>query len=401
MLLSAISLILITFILLWTMYNIPIALAGVRNCRQQTRDRPISVSQLPKVSLIVPAKNEGKVIARCMSTLLSLDYPREKMEILVVDGSSEDGTTSICSAFAKRFPHVVKVLREDRSTGKPKALNFALPHVTGEVVGVFDADSVPDRSVLKQVAAKFQDPTVMAVQGRTRSLNPDENMVTRIATMERQSWLQALVRGRTRLGLFVPLTGSCQFVRRAVLEELGGWAEASLAEDVELSLRLVEHKYAVEYAPDACSREETPSCMVSLIQQRTRWYRGYMEEGFKYGRLLKHINRRTLDAEMSLMGPFIMVACLASYLNWGLTLLLPTPPIDFLPNLAMVVTSLTLFGIGVALVLIEKPMRLRNLVWIPFIYAYWILQTLIAGRAFLLTVLRRPRMWRKTVKHGS
>lgn len=401
MLLSAISLILITFILLWTTYNVPIALAGVSNCRQQTRDLPVSVNRLPKVSLIVPAKNEEKVIARCLSTLLGLDYPREKMEILVVDGGSEDATTSICFAFAKGFPHVVKVLREDRASGKPKALNVALPHVTGEVVGVFDADSVPERSVLKRVGAQFHDPTVMAVQGQTRSINQDENMVTRIAAMERRSWIQALVRGRARLGLFVPLTGSCQFVRRKVLEELGGWAEASLAEDVELSLRLVEHKYSVQYAPDACSREETPSRIGSLIQQRTRWYRGYMEEGFKYGRLLKHINRRTLDAEMSLMGPFIMVACLASYLTWALTMLLPTPTIDLLPNLAIVVTSLTLFGIGVALVLMEKPMQLRNVAWIPFIYAYWILQTLIAGRAFLLTVLRRPRVWQRTIKQGS
>jgi cellulose synthase/poly-beta-1,6-N-acetylglucosamine synthase-like glycosyltransferase len=330
-----------------------------------------------------------------------LDYPREKLEILVVEGDSEHGHEHVSLSFARAFPHVVKVLHENRSTGKPKALNAALPHVTGEVVGVFDADSVPERSVLRRVAAKLQDQSIMAVQGRTSSLNPDENMLTRMVAMERRCWLQSLVNGREKLGLFVPLTGSCQFVRRDVLKALGGWAEESLAEDVELSLRLVENKYSVTYAPDVQSWEETPSRLNNLIHQRTRWYRGYMEEGLKYGRLLQTLNRKTLDAEIALMGPFMMVLCLVGYLNWAVSLLLPPPSLALLPTLAGVLISLTLFSIGVALAFMERPMRLRTLVWIPFIYAYWLLQTLIAGQSLLMIALRRPRVWQKTMKQGS
>lgn len=403
MILSALALVLLTFIILWTSYHLPIMLTGIFAARHEGGDVSPSLDRLPTFSLIVPTRNEAKVITRGLRALLGLDYPREKMEILVVDGNSEDGTAEQCRKFVNAYPRTVRLLHEETPKGKPKALNYALPHVTGEIVGVFDADSVPEKNVLKRTVANFADPRVMAVQGRTTSLNKDENMITRVASMEEQSWLQALVNGREKMGLFVPLTGSCQFVRKRVLEELGGWAEDSLAEDVELSLRLVEKNYVVKYASEACSGEETPSQLRRLIQQRTRWYRGYMEEAIRYGRLVKreNLSRRIVDAEVSLVGPFVMVLCLVSYFNWALTRFVFTESLSLLPSLAVVLTSLTVFSIGVAVTLMTKPARLRNLVWIPFIYVYWLLQTMIAGGAFLQMVLRRPKVWRKTVKDGS
>ena len=102
---------------------------------------------------------------------------------------------------------------------------------------------------------------------------------------------------------------------------MGGWDESSLVEDVELSLRLVKKGYHVKFAADVSSGQETPFSLRGLIAQRTRWYRGYMESSLKYGSLLEKVNRRVIDAEISLIGPFVMVVCLASYLNWGLSLL--------------------------------------------------------------------------------
>ncbi|MFQ5758503.1 MAG: glycosyltransferase [Candidatus Bathyarchaeia archaeon] len=403
MIILTISLALLILILLWTIYHIPIMLAGVRGHGHKSEDISVHGGRLPKFSLIVPAKNEENVIARCLKALLSLDYPRAKMEIIVVEGGSTDATKDVCLEFSRRHPSVVRVLSQATSTGKPAALNFALPHVTGEIVGVFDADSVPERDVLRKVASNFQDPSVMAVQGRTSSLNKEKNILAKVAAMEEKAWLQSMVNGRERLKLFVPLTGSCQFVRRGILEEMGGWAEDSLAEDVELALKLVEKRFLVKYDGNVCSRQETPSTLRSLIKQRTRWYRGYMEAALRYGRLLRNPCWKTIDAEVSLMGPFVMVLCLASYLNWALSMFIPVETIGLLPNLgtmAVVMTGLTLFSIGTALAFMEKPARIRNLIWIPFIYAYWFLQTAIAGWAFLQTFLRRPKVWQKTVKNG-
>jgi cellulose synthase/poly-beta-1,6-N-acetylglucosamine synthase-like glycosyltransferase len=226
--------------------------------------------------------------------------------------------------------------------------------------------------------------------------------LTRIASMEEKAWFQALLTGREKLNLFVPLTGSCQFVRSKVLKELGGWDETALAEDVELALRLVEKSYLVKYAPDVCSWQETPSGFGDLIRQRGRWYRGYMEAALKYGRLLDRINKKTIDAELTLVGPYMMVLCLISYVNWAVSVLF-FPQISLLSNFAAIVVALTtvsLLSVGTALIFGDKPARVRNVLWIPFVYLYWIMQIGIAGWAFLQILFRRRRIWRKTVKKG-
>ena len=133
-------------------------------------------------------------------------------------------------------------------------------------MGTFDADSVPDKEVLRKAASYFNDKQVMAVQGRTTSLNEKRNILTRVAAMEEKAWYQALLSGREKLHLFVPLNGSCQFIRRNVLEELGGWNETSLTEDVELAVRLVEKKHLIKYAPDVISGQEITEWFRRLSQ---------------------------------------------------------------------------------------------------------------------------------------
>ena len=117
------------------------------------------------------------------------------------------------------------------------------------------------------------------------------------------------------LNLFVPLTGSCQFVRRSVLERVGGWDEDSLSEDVEMSAKLTDKGYGIRYAPDIFSWQETPANIPQLIRQRTRWCRGYMETALKYGRLIRRVNKRSIDAEITLMGPYMFTLCLVGYLT--------------------------------------------------------------------------------------
>jgi len=221
--------------------------------------------------------------------------------------------------------------------------------------------------------------------------------------MEEKAWFQALLSGREKLQLFVPLTGSCQFVRRTVVEELGGWDENSLTEDVEFALRLVEKNHLIKYAPDVCSGQETPSSLGPLIRQRVRWYRGYMETAIKYGRLLDNLDKRTVDAEISMAGPFMMVVSLLSYINWffvALFLSQSNPVLDF-TGLVIALTAVSLVSVGIALTASEKPIKLRNIVWIPSIYVYWLMQMFIAGWAFLKLVFRQKRDWTKTVKKGS
>ena len=393
------SAVLLSIILFWAVYHVRILFAGIRNRQKRSYD---NVSEFPKFSIIVPAKDESAVIGRCLEALLNLDYPEEKMEIIIVEGNSKDSTGKICADFSDKHRGTVKIICEKASRGKPAALNLALPHITGEIVGVFDADSVPEKTVLKKIASYFQDQSVAAVQGSTISLNERQNMLTRIAAMEDRAWFQGLLGGRETLKLFVPLTGSCQFIRSGILKKMGGWDESSLAEDVELALRLTKNGSTVRYASDIVSGQETPGNLKGLVAQRTRWYRGYMEAALKYGSLLEKRSRKAVDAEISLIGPFVMIVCLASYINWALSLAFSAEDSLFPFSTAIVValTSATLLSLGMSMVFMVKPVKIKNALWIPFIYIYWALQMTIAAWAFLQIMFRRRRVWGKTDKKG-
>jgi len=398
-----ISIVLLAILLFWTLYNGSIIYVGIKKKRKQTAFLSDKSDELPKISLIVPTKNEETVIRRCLNGIMNVDYPKDKMQIIVVDGKSEDNTGKICSEFSEKYPENIKIISEKTANGKPAALNLALPYINGEIVGVFDADSLPEKDVLAKVAFYFKDEQLKALQGRTNSLNEKNNALTRVIAMEERAWFQALMSGREKLQLFVPLTGSCQFVRTKVLEDLGGWDENSLTEDVELALRLVEKNYHIQYAPDVCSGQETPNNIGSLFKQRVRWYRGYMETAIKYGRLLDNVNKRTVDAEISMAGPFMMVVSLLSYINWffvALFLSQSNPIIEF-TGLVIALTAVSLISVGIALTASEKPIKIRNILWIPSIYVYWIIQMFIAGWAFLKLLFRTKRVWTKTIKKGS
>jgi len=329
-----------------------------------------------------------------------LSYPSSKKEIIVVDDESSDGTGKICSQYASSHRQI-RVFHRSTSTTKASALNFGVQHARGEIVATFDADSVPESDVLLRVVKYFEDRKVAAVQGRICSINADENMLTKFLFYEGAVQYEAYMRGKDRLNLFVGLAGTCQFIRRGVLEEVGGWNEKSLSEDVELSLRLTEKDYAIRYASDVRTWEESPHSVLGLVRQRARWYRGNIEMGLRFGRLLKRLDWRRFDAEMTLFGTYLIVLCVVSYFMAAWSFLLPP---DFILAVIMRFTSLLTLGIlafaGVALVCVTRPFRLSNLLWLPFIYAYWGFQSFIAMYAVLQILLRRPPKWSKTARSG-
>ena len=141
----------ISLLYVWTLYNIPIVVAGIRNLCSGKRKKKISgcnPSGLPSMSIIVPVKNEENVIGRLLKALANADYPQDKKEIIIVEDGSEDRTTEICRKFAEEHPSQVKLIRRTFSDGKPSALKDAFNHVTGEIVSVFDADNIPESDFL-------------------------------------------------------------------------------------------------------------------------------------------------------------------------------------------------------------------------------------------------------------
>ena len=392
-------------VFIWAFYHIPIIIAGFKDLYKnrkkiQTEKNP---TKLPTFLIVAPVKNEEKVIKRLLTSLSNLDYPRNKKEILIVEDGSTDKTLEICMNYAYEHPEV-KILHRSSSTGKSSALNFAIRQSEADIVAIFDADNTPDTNALNHVIKYFDDPKVAAVQGKTLSINPSENMLTRFISYEEAVWCEVYLRGKDILNLFVHLKGSCQFIRRNVVEKLDGFNENVLSEDVEISARLTKNNYRIRYASDVVAWQESPSTFRALFKQRTRWFRGITELSFKYGNLMAKLNWKNLDAEATLFAPFILVASLLPYLVTFSTFfsIIPLNVVwSYFLQFAALTTSLTLLVFGIALAYVSKPLKMKNVLWLPFIYFYWSLQAFIAFYAMLLIALRRPKKWTKTEKTGS
>jgi cellulose synthase/poly-beta-1,6-N-acetylglucosamine synthase-like glycosyltransferase len=394
------------FVFAWSVYNLPILAAGVRRVRRRKSlvgDSFLRNRQLPMFSIIVPAKNEGKVIGRFLDAVARLDYPKDKVEVIIVEDGSTDDTLSICTKHVEIQNVNVRVVHKSICNGKPSALNYGLEQARGEIVAFFDADSVPASDALLNVNKYFEDPNVAAVQGRTLSINLNENMLTRFISYEEAVWCEAYLQGKDALDLFVHLKGSCQFLRRSVLEHLKGFDEDALSEDMELSARLTERGYKIRYASDARAWQESPADLRQLLRQRTRWFRGTMEVAFRYGRLMARPTWRSIDAEATLVGPFVLILSLLSYAASFLTFLTPLSfgvLWDFLVQASALTGTLTLLLCGFALIWASKPRKPTSVLWLPFIYFYWTFQAIVASYAIGLILLRRPRKWVKTEKSG-
>ncbi len=392
----------------WVLYNLPPLVVGILQLRRRSgfggKNGDAKIVRFPFFSLFVPMKNEGKVAERLLNALVRLNYPSDRYEVLVVDDGSVDNTSEVCRSFEEAYPGRVRYLYRDRSCGKPSALNYGLRFARGDIVGVFDADNVPDPEVLLRAAGYFEDSNVVAVQGVLSSINADENILTKLISYESMLQHFAFLAGKDKLGLFVPFAGTCQFVRRDVLEKVGGWLDDALAEDMELSARLTEKGYYVKFASDVKCWQEDPSSFGGLIRQRTRWFRGCIDVAVKYGRLLRSLNRRSFDAEVFFAGPFIMVFVLFSYFLGLITMFVPvnfSVYVSFLAQSLSVLTFFSLFLLGAGLAYSTKPRRIGNVRWLPVIYAYWFTQVFIAFYALLLFVFRRPCRWSRTPKTGA
>ena len=406
MIFSIITAVVLFVMYVWGFYNMPILFAGVRNRFRGCSERfavSMSEEELPSVSFIVPVRDGCAVIGRLLQALLGLDYPSHKIDIVLVVGPSLDNTVEICKEYAERYFSRIRVLQEPTSEGKPSALNQGLEHAEGEIVAVFDADSVPDSGFLRKAVGYFQDSSVAAVQGRNLSINVEQNLLTRVISYEEAIVFQIHLQGRESLRRFVPLTGSCCLIRKAMIGSVNGWDTKSLSEDLEMSVRLFHSGCRIRYAPDVRSHQENPSKVTELASQRLRWFRGGMEVGVRYGKLVSRPDAKNADIELTLIGPFVFPICFLEIAIAVYTSLFSVQT-DFLsPLVSMLASFLTfmfLLIMGIVLVHLDGQRRIANLAWLPFIYVYWIFESFIATYALFQIILRRPRKWARIRKTG-
>ena len=241
-------------------------------------------SYQPTVSILIPAHNEEKVIGRILQRTVELTYPKEKLEIIVIDDASTDQTSEIIEKFAREHEQIKAIYRTKGEGGKGKSvvLNEGLKHAKGEIIFCFDADYYPQRDIIEKLTAYFIDPKVGAVQGRVTVLNEPNTLVTRLVALERIGGYRVDQLARDDLRLIPQFGGTVGGFRRDLIKSLGGWDPTMLAEDTDLTFRVYLAGYKIRYVNEAECYEEAVETWRSYRHQRYRWAKGHMQAAFKH-----------------------------------------------------------------------------------------------------------------------
>src|SRR5213592_3095663 len=327
-------------------YATPIIMVGIWRYRKHgfAAEEPGGDWDPPNVSILVPVKNEEKVVGRLLDAITKLDYPKENLEVVVVEDGSRDRTLEICNDFSRQYPWI-KVFHRDASIGKGDALNFGFNKSTGEVIATFDADDIPEPLAITKALRYFNDPEVGAVHGYHRTLNLQESIVARLAAYE--TFLYRLANdGKYALKLFVAFSGSNTFFRRTALERVGLWDANSIVEDAELAVRFARAHIATRLAPVECW-QEMPAKVGSLFRQRIRWSGGNMLTGIKHWDAWRSMSLvKALDMQVLMMSPILAVLTFAAWLILGLGIVRVGLPLGTLLPLLSVMVVLNLVYVG-------------------------------------------------------
>lgn len=237
----------------------------------------ISLGSFPKVSILIPAHNEEVVIEDTIKSMIQLNYPKDKLEVIVINDNSSDLTGAIIDSYSKRYPFIKAVHTKPPNAGKGKsgALNQGLKHSTGEIIAVYDADNTPEpNAILYLVLGLCNDKNAGAIVGKFRVVNANQNILTRLINIETLTFQWLAQAGRWFWFKMTTIPGTNFAIRRTILEELGGWDEKALSEDTELSIRVYNLGYYIRFFPSAITWEQEPENLKVWWKQRTRWARG-------------------------------------------------------------------------------------------------------------------------------
>ncbi len=370
----------------------------------------------PRVSVLIPAHNEELVIGNLLDRIVTLTYPKEKLEVIVIDDSSTDRTGEIADVYSEKYSYIKVIHRKNGGCGKPAALNEGVKFSTGEIILTFDADYYPQLDIIEKLVAPFADPEVGAVQGRVTVLNEEDSLVTKIVTLERIGGYRVDQQAREKLALVPQYGGTVGGFRRSALEKVGGWDCRMLAEDTDLTLKLVLAGYQIRYVSDAEAYEEAVTTWRAYWSQRYRWAKGHMQCAKKHLKNVltaKHLTRYE-KAELTLLlcvyftpilvligwivgvGAYLFHEAMFPTINIGSSYfyLLSVFTYSTVGNFA------PFFEVGSALYLDNR----RRLLWVlPMLILGFVLMSFCCTKAFLdLFFLRnREHKWNHTAHNGN
>jgi cellulose synthase/poly-beta-1,6-N-acetylglucosamine synthase-like glycosyltransferase len=297
-------------------------------CRHHS-PRPLRLFQtLPRVTIQVPIFNELYVVERLISAVTSFDYPRNLLEIQVLDDSTDetqDVAKRLVARLRREGVNIAYIHREDRRGFKAGALAEGLRQATGEFIAIFDADFLPPPEFLKRTIHYFTDPIVGMVQVRWGHLNADYSLLTRVQSMFLDGHFAIEHTVRSRSGRFFNFNGTAGIWRRCCIEEAGGWQHDTLTEDLDLSYRAQMAGWRFVFLVDVIAPAELPVEMNAYKTQQHRWAKGSVQTAKK---LLRPIWQSHLPLGVKLEATFHLTSNF-SYLLMIVPSLLMFPAIAF------------------------------------------------------------------------
>jgi cellulose synthase/poly-beta-1,6-N-acetylglucosamine synthase-like glycosyltransferase len=372
----------------------------------------IDDAALPIYTIIVALYREGRIAPRLINALKRLDYPSAKLDIkLVLEADDRETITALSRIHLPGFVEII-VAPPGKPRTKPRALNIALPLARGQYTVVYDAEDVPDPVQLRLAVSAFARcmPDVACLQARLTIDNTDDSWLTRLFTIEYAALFDVLNPGLAEIGSPIPLGGTSNHFRTAILKRIHGWDAWNVTEDADLGLRLARFGYRVADLPSS-TLEEAPITLGAWMRQRTRWMKGYMQTTISHSRRLGMALKQfgfwrfcaaTILSAGAVLSALVYPFCTGLFLvSWLVT---PAWIAETRWEAIWYSGSLTLFASGAAATFIPACVALhrrrlwRLLPWVPMLPFYYALVSMAAWRGVWELSLA-PFRWNKT-SHG-
>jgi cellulose synthase/poly-beta-1,6-N-acetylglucosamine synthase-like glycosyltransferase len=365
---------------------------------------------LPPVTILIPAHNEALVIEKTLHAILALNYPEERMEVIVINDGSSDSTPDIVKKIREKDKRVrlFDVPKSEAALGKAHALNLGLLKANHDLVAVYDADNTPESGSLRYlVLVLLRDKKLASTFGKFRTRNRRRNLLTRFINLETLSFQFMIQAGRYLMSRIAILPGTNLVIWKKTLKEVGGWDENALTEDTELSIRLYEEGHEIKFVPYAVTWEEEPENWGTWLRQRTRWVRGNFYVLRKY--LFKSIRFKKKSLTVELFHLFFLYylflgAILLSHIVFSISGLGLIAVLSPGPYFAVWICATVLFVTEVILsASYEGEATLENIAVATLMYlTYCQAWVLLVFRAVYQDVTQKGKAkWEKTGRFGS
>lgn len=375
--------------------------------RQETFPTPPPADEPPAVTVQLPVYNEPFVVERLIHTAVDLQYPAHKLQIQVIDDSTDDTTeraTRLVAYYKERGVDISLVHRANRDGYKAGALAHALPLASGEFIAIFDADFQPQPDFLQQTIPHFANsPALGMVQTRWGHLNDGRSPLTSAQAIALDKHFAMEQTVRHRANLFPKFNGAGGVWRRACLEDAGGWESDTVCEDMCLSTRAVLRHWDCLFLDQVESPAELPTTISAYKSQQARWAKGSSQCLLKYGRIIATARRHSLLARfyaLMSMSAYSTNLCLILLLLLQIPLLL----LDFRFSSWMLLFSIVGIGQPLLFVMSQQVLYsdwLRRLRHFPTMVLVAIGMAPSNSRAILQAVSTREHPFVRTPKQGS